>query len=75
MDDLTLPSSTPRRARATACLGGLLLVGAAATGTTTTALLAAPEPSGAAVYCVEKQPDYVLGMQVHPGVRRCVPGP
>lgn len=38
---------------------------------------AAPATADASepTYCVERDSDYVLGYQVHPGVRRCVPGP
>ena len=40
----------------------------------TAAVTAAPA-AGAAVYCVERDADYVMGQRVHGGLRRCVPGP
>ena len=45
------------------------LVLAAALGLTGTA--AADD----ATYCVERDAAWVLGVQVHPGLRRCVPAP
>jgi hypothetical protein len=38
-------------------------------------LSAASVPAFAATYCVEREPDVVLGHRVHDGVARCVPGP
>ena len=40
------------------------------------AALALTAPAAdAAVYCVDRDPDVVLGHRLHEGVSRCVPGP
>lgn len=53
----------------------LLLMSCLAPALVLTAPAAAAADSTEPTYCVERDADYVLGYQVHPGLRRCVPGP
>lgn len=37
--------------------------------------LAGPAAADDSMYCVERDASYMLGVEVHPDLRRCVPAP